>query len=136
MRFWVAWCARRYEKGSGELNERDGNRAIEILAGFDTVLLLEHKEHAAVLLEQMLGWWSASDMDRKHGRRRHDKESLDSKGVKLLADANRLDLALYHVAETLFKLDSLIFAAPHPQTGNTPTEPLTCANPARQIPLK
>lgn len=127
--------ARSYYKGVGELTENDGDKASAILARFDMVLLLELKQHTSVLFETMLGWTS-SDIDRKKGRSRHVKTALTPSDVQLLADANKLDLAVYQTAETLFKIDTVVFAAPHPDADAPPQEVLTCGNPKRKLPKK
>lgn len=100
------------------------------------MLLLERKRYAVTLLEQMLGWWNAADMDRKHGRRRHGGPTLSPEERKLINEANQLDDAVYTAAETMLKLDLIVFASPHSPEGHTADNPLTCANPKRKFPKK
>lgn len=127
---------RAYYSPLGNLTDSDGERAISILAKFDLVLLLERKDAIPVLLEQMLGWWNTSDMDRKHGRRSHTKRSLEFHDQQLIEQANRLDAKLYSAGLTMFKLDWLVFGAEPPISPNTNGTSLTCANPKRSFPKK
>ena len=127
----------RYYSGLDSLNIADADRAIGVLAQFDVVLLLEHKAQSPNILEQALGWWAASDLDRKHGRRRHGATSPNAKDMQRIANANTLDLKVYNAAETLFKLDVVAFSPPHPAvSGNSASNPLTCANQKRKVPSK
>ena len=128
-----------YYSPLGALNATThGLQAQRLLSNFDVILLLEQKSRVPVLLEQALGWWNSSDLDRRHGRRSHGGDrSLSPADHKLVEDANQLDVMVYDLATTLFKIDWVMFGcastmARAAEQGN----PLTCANPTRAYPRK
>lgn len=128
-----------YLAGPGDppLDETHGAKAVRVLAHFDMVLLLEQKSRAGPLLKQMLGWFNASDMDKRVGRvARADRRPLTDEDTRQILDANRIDAMLYAAALTMFKLDWLAFGDPTgpPLTASSP--PLTCENPRRQYPKR
>lgn len=131
-----------YYSPLGELTTEDARKASILLGQFDVVLILEHKRWTGPVIENMLGWWNSSDLDRKHGRKSHgSRPPLTKEDEKRISDANMLDVELYKVALILFKLDLVLFAClgatPHDATADANGDgPLTCANPNRAYPKK
>ena len=58
----------------------------------------------------MLGWFNASDMDKRVGRvARANRRPLTDEDTRQILAANRVDAMLYAAASTMFKLDWLVF---------------------------
>ena len=130
-----------YYSALGKLTMEDARKASTLLAQFDVVLILEQKRWTGPVIENMLGWWNSSDLDKKHGRKSHGRPPLAREDEKRIADANLLDVELYKTALILFKLDLVLFACldaeHHGSTADAKGEgPLTCANPNRVYPKK
>ena len=92
-----------YYSGLNALNVTHGQQAQRLLSQFDIVLLLEQKTRVPILLEQALGWWNSSDLDRKHGRRSHGGDrlrDLSPEDHNRIVEANKLDLMV-----RLFRVD-------------------------------
>jgi hypothetical protein len=65
----------KYVSGANGVSEEDGAKAVSILINFDMVLVLELQQYTQPLLQQMLGWWAASDLSEHVGRKRVNPSS-------------------------------------------------------------
>lgn len=128
----------RYRASIADISTKHGAQAARILSNFDNVLVLEEKDLAGRLLEEVLGWWNCSDLNHKIGRRRHTKEEVDTAVVNHIRMLNAQDMLVYKIAQTIAKLDTILFLAPfNASTRRTSTStPLTCNNPEREYPAK
>jgi hypothetical protein len=134
-----------YQSGLDELTAADAERAAVLLGQFDVILILEQKRWTPPILENMLGWWNASDLDRRHGRKAHQNRTFTPEEHKMIADANEADAILYTAAVVMFKLDLVLFACGQSAAEHSAKEasathlsqgPLTCSNPNRVYPKK
>ena len=69
----------KYVSGADGVSQEDGMKAVGVLMNFDMVFVLELEQYTQTLLQQMLGWWSASDLSEHVGRKRANPSAPLSK---------------------------------------------------------